>query len=157
MLFRSTISALGWICQVIIEIAIRYIESRVEYIAEGVKTDINNMMKPVRDTTNFVRRITGREVEEVKEAPTKKHLILDKLVEERREERERRKEEEKAKRKADSQERLSKLKNDIKTKLDLSLGQRFRIKRKENPEQPTECEPQSNDESVDELEMATKN
>ena len=141
-----TISALGWICQVIIEIAIRYIEGRVEYIVEGVRTDVNNIMKPVRDTTNFVRRITGREVEEVKEEPTKKHLVLDKLVEERREKREKRKEEEKAKKKAESRERAEKLRNDIKSKLDIGLAQKFRIKRRKPKEAPALSEPNAKEE-----------
>jgi hypothetical protein len=153
-----TISALGWICQVLIEIAIKYIEGRVEYIVEGVKTDFLNITRPVRYTTNFVRKITGKEVVEVKEEPTKKHLILDKLVEERREERTKRKEEKREKKRVESQERIAKIKNDIKERLEGGFSQKFRIKRKEKPSQPPlPVAPESNNESVSEPEMATKN
>ena len=98
-----TASALGWICQVAIELLVSYAEGKVGLIIEGIEADIQNITEPVTKTVNFVKRITGGEVTEEREEPSKKRLMLDKMVTEEREKREKIKEEKKA---AQAQEKI---------------------------------------------------
>lgn len=89
-----TASVLGWVIQVFVELLVVYAENRVQFLMAGIEADVDNLLKPVKSTVNFVRRVTGKEIEKPEE-PTKNRLALDKLVTERREYRARIKAEEK--------------------------------------------------------------
>ncbi len=89
----------GWILQIIFEVLIKILTSRVNFILEGLEADLDNMLKPVRSVGNFFKKVTGKEVAPPKE-PTKNQLKLKAKVEAFRAEQKRKKEEERLRREA---------------------------------------------------------
>ena len=75
---------IGWVLQVIFEIVVNVIESYKELILTGFETDIQAILKPVNSVGNFLKKMTGQEVEPTPE-PTKKQLkqrsVLEKTME----------------------------------------------------------------------------
>ena len=96
----AAITTIGWLLGVLTEIVTYFIENRKELIITAFEADIESLKdtvtKPVTVVSDFIKKATGQKIEEEKPKPTKKRLLLDKLVAERRErrraERERRRE-----------------------------------------------------------------
>ena len=83
---------LFWVLDILFEFLIKYAKARIDLVIEGLKTDVDNIKKPFLSTGNFFKKLVGKEVEPEKE-PTKQRILLDKLVEENKEQREKEKEE----------------------------------------------------------------
>ena len=132
-----TSSALGWVFGVVLELAIRYAESKFQLIMEGVETDVKNIAKPVTSTVNFVRRVTGKEVEDkTPSEPSKKRLLLDKLVDAERKKREQKKEEERVKKQEEAKQRKSRRAEERARQRQIAvekIASKFRIKKSSKP------------------------
>lgn len=98
ILFAS-VTALGWIGQVVLELLTSYIEAQVDLIIEGFKADMEGFTKPVRVVESVIKRVTGRadSEEEAEKKPSKRRLLLEEKVGRMLEERRRKKEEKKQK------------------------------------------------------------
>lgn len=94
----------GWILQIVFEILIKILTNRVQFILEGLEADLDSLLKPVKTVGNFFKKMTGQEVEALKE-PTKNQLKLKEKVEAYRAERKEKLEQAKERRK---QEKLNK-------------------------------------------------
>ena len=77
---------LFWVLDIAFELLVKYATARINLIVEGIKTDVDNVVKPFRTTGNFFKKLVGKEVEPEKE-PTKQRLFLDQLVAENKEQR----------------------------------------------------------------------
>ena len=71
-----------WVFQVLFQILVYIVESRARLIIDGLKIDFENIAKPVTATTNFFKKLTGKEIEE--KEPIKSREYLDELVQERK-------------------------------------------------------------------------
>ena len=80
----TALMVIGWVLQVIFEVVVNVIESYKELILTGFETDIQAILKPVNSVGNFLKKMTGQEVEPTPE-PTKKQLkqrsVLEKTME----------------------------------------------------------------------------
>lgn len=74
--------AILWVFQLLFQILVYIVESRARLIIDGLKIDWENVTKPVTATTNFFKKLTGKEIEE--KEPIKSREYLDALVGERR-------------------------------------------------------------------------
>lgn len=88
----TALMVVGWTLQVLLEIVLAFAESRFEILIAGIQADFENAIKPVQSVGNFLKKVTGQEVEPDKE-PTRARKILDKRVSEVRAERKKKKEE----------------------------------------------------------------
>ena len=77
----TAVMALLWIADLALEIAVKVIKSWWDLFLEGIQADFEIISKPAGAVGNLFKRMTGKEVEEP-EPPTKKRLLLDRLVEE---------------------------------------------------------------------------
>ncbi len=78
-----------WLFQVLFQFLVYIVESRAKLIIDGMKIDFENITKPVTATTNFFKKLTGKEIEE--KEPVKNREYLDSLVEERKTDRQNKK------------------------------------------------------------------
>lgn len=82
----ATLSIIFWVLQVIIEILSILVENRANLMLEAIKADYEHLKRPFSAVGNIVKRVTGREVESVKEnSSIREHL--DVLVEKAKEKR----------------------------------------------------------------------
>lgn len=71
-----------WILQVFFQFLVYIVESRARLIIDGLKIDFENVTKPVTATTNFFKKLAGKEEQE--REPIKNREFLDELVQERK-------------------------------------------------------------------------
>lgn len=75
----------SWVLEIIFEIILSIIATRLQLFKEALDADVENLKKPVTAVGNFLKRMTGKEVEE--KEPTKHRIFLDKKVSEAKTER----------------------------------------------------------------------
>lgn len=68
-----------WILQILIELLVYFVESRVKFVIAGFEADVESFKRPIETVGNFIKKATGREVEEPRE-PSSYRKKLDKLV-----------------------------------------------------------------------------
>lgn len=73
-----------WLLDIVFEILVKYVTARVNLIVEGLKTDIDNVVKPFKNTGNFFKKLVGKEIEP-EEEPSKQRLFLEQKVAEAKE------------------------------------------------------------------------
>lgn len=89
----ATLTAVGWLLQVIFELTYHFIEWHTNLIIEGVKADIDNFKRPFTNMSNLFSVMRGTPATDIpEEAPTKQRVYLDREVGERKEEKKRRQE-----------------------------------------------------------------
>lgn len=99
----------GFILQIVLEIVYSIVVSRLNLLVEGLKADVEPIVKPVKSVDSFLKKMKGEEVAPVKEK-SKARLWLDKKVGENRAERaERKLALQKEKRQAKIQAKIDKL------------------------------------------------
>ncbi|MBO5240233.1 MAG: hypothetical protein J6B56_02285 [Clostridia bacterium] len=79
----TTFMLITFILQILLEIVYRLVVSRLQFLIEGVKADIEPISKAVKSTNNFFKRLKGEEIEPEAEK-TKQRLWLDEKVQESR-------------------------------------------------------------------------
>lgn len=111
---------IGWAIEVLFDLLIRIITSRIALIKEAIDADVETLLKPVKTVGNFFKKAIGQEVLPDEE-PSKRRKWLDKKLSKRKEqarlEKERLMEEKQRKKEEKQQERLAK-KNKTKDKND---------------------------------------
>ena len=104
----SAFMIVGFVLQVIFEVIYHFVVKQLDFIATAVKTDFEEMKKPVKEVGNFFKKIAGQTVEEQREEKSKNRLWLDENVEkfkaERKAEKLRKKQMQKRKQKDDANE-----------------------------------------------------
>ena len=101
------LTAIGWILSVLLEIIVTAIEKRFEFLMEAFQADVNPIKNAVTKTGNFFKKLTGQETIEIPiPTPSKSRILLDKMVEEYREEKAIAKEEKKQAKKEARLERI---------------------------------------------------
>ena len=93
----TTIMALLWIVQIVLEAMKVMVNARMDMFSEALHADIELVTKPINAIKNKFKQLTGKEIEEAE--PSKHRAKLDEIVEEWREEKAAKKAEERAKRK----------------------------------------------------------
>jgi len=81
----AAFTAIIWIIQLILELAIMFLEMEFNYIMIGVKADVENIMKPIYAAKDFASRVMGKEPE-ARPAPEQswQRRVLDERVAETR-------------------------------------------------------------------------
>lgn len=77
----TALMIVGFVLQIVFEILIKILSARIAFITDGIEMDVDNILRPFRATGDFMKRITGQEVEPKKEL-TKNQLFLKEKVEE---------------------------------------------------------------------------
>ena len=75
---------IGWILEFLFYLVCKFLEVEKQLLLDGIKADMDTYTKPFRSVGNFVKKMTGKPVEE-EPAPTKNRTILDKLVKKEKE------------------------------------------------------------------------
>ena len=105
--FFSLLITVFTVVSFIIKILLLLLEYIANYYKELIRTaveaDVENALKPVHAVGNFTKKLFGKEKEEPAD-PTKERQILDKLVEEKRQENQAKKEEKKQQKRQEKQE-----------------------------------------------------
>lgn len=73
----------GFVIQIVVEVASAVIIDRFYLMKEAVLADVENITKPLKAMQKLLKRISGQEIP-VEEEPSKKRLILDEIVTEKR-------------------------------------------------------------------------
>lgn len=94
----------GWMLQVLFELVVMFAESKLQFLYEGIKADLETVTKPARAVGDVIKKITGKEPEPSPE-PSKRRLLLDEHVAYLRAERERKKAEKRADKKRKKEEK----------------------------------------------------
>lgn len=76
----TALVAILWLVDLLLEIAVKVIKSWWQLFLEGIQADLEVITKPVNTVSNFFKKVTGKEVEEPS-PPTKRRLLLNRLVE----------------------------------------------------------------------------
>lgn len=66
---------IGWVLEFVFDLIVKIVNARFQYIMEGVEVDVDDLLRPIRNTANFFKKMTGQEVEPPKEL-TKNQLSL---------------------------------------------------------------------------------
>lgn len=74
----TTLMIIFWIVSVVFELIFEVVQIKAEQFMIAFQTDVEDMKKPITTVSNFVKKVTGREVEE-KPVNPKKEKILNKL------------------------------------------------------------------------------
>lgn len=69
----------GWILQIIFELIIKIVSSRISMLMEGFEADVNQITAPAKKVENTLKKLTGQEVEPPKPL-TKTQLKLKELA-----------------------------------------------------------------------------
>lgn len=73
--------AITWILHLVLELALVFTENRIELIVTGMQADFEPVTSTVHNAGNFIKKITGQEIEKQEEAPpSRARRILDKRV-----------------------------------------------------------------------------
>ena len=59
----ATVTASCWILQALIEVVRFFVEAEIELLTTAFATDIERIVKPAKEVGNFIKRVTGGEVE----------------------------------------------------------------------------------------------
>lgn len=77
----AALAVVGWTLQVIFELAIYFIESHARLIMAGVEADKENLTRPIKAVSDFVKKLSGKEEEPKSEPkPSKFRRLLDSRV-----------------------------------------------------------------------------
>ena len=93
----TTAMAILWIADLLLEIIVKVVKSWWDLFMEGIQADLEIITKPANAVGNFLKKVTGKEVEE-SAPPSKKRRFLDGLVADSRAEKRDKKLEEKHRR-----------------------------------------------------------
>lgn len=69
-----------WLSDILLEVAVNVMKSWWDLFVEGIQADMEIVTKPADAAKNFFKKVTGQEVEQPA-PPTKKRLLLNRLVE----------------------------------------------------------------------------
>lgn len=75
---------IGWTIEVLFDLVIRIITSRIALVKEAVDADVETLLKPVKTVGNFFKKAIGQEPSPTP-TPTKQRKWLDKKMSERKE------------------------------------------------------------------------
>ena len=131
-LLLTVFTAVTFVTDIVLEVTGYILNFYKDLILTGVETDVSNALKPVKTVGNFTKKIFGKEVEAEPE-PTKERLLLDKIVEEKKQQAQRLKEQKK-------QEKAQKKQEDKLYKLQVKQEKRMAKQAKKQAAKETAAE-----------------
>lgn len=79
----ATLMIIMWVLQLLLEILTEVVEDKKDLLIAGIQKDIENIKKPLTDTTNFFKKVIGQEVIQNSE-PSQEVLRIEKRLGEKK-------------------------------------------------------------------------
>ena len=76
----TTVMVLLWILQIVLEVIKFILNERYELFIEAIEADVSFITKPVNTVKNAFKKITGQDIEQDDDTPSRERIYLDKIV-----------------------------------------------------------------------------